>query len=152
MTTLSAFSAELIRLQEKHAALAAEIKRALDMGIPIEHIRGCMIDDPNTRQAQSAAADAVEALTVTGPVLDQTEGPQDKRGSEPWPTYESGSEPDQPEHYIESLIGTRVHQALEAMGFEALGESDEITVTVRPTGVIVETEEKDDQEGEDDGS
>jgi hypothetical protein len=77
MTTLNAFTAELVRLQEKYEDLVAEIKRAKDMGIEDAHIRGCLIDDPNTRRAQQLAGDVVEAHTVTGPVLEQT--------GEPWP-------------------------------------------------------------------
>lgn len=98
---MKAVAAQLARIQHRAADLEAEIEAALSVGVPMSSVRRALLDarEQSRFSAKIATADHVDALT--GPVVEQTEGPQ-----------------------ASALPGTELHRALEAIG-ELDDERDE---------------------------
>lgn len=99
------------------------VEMALDAGVSLGEVRRWLLEEQNRNRAEVLADQATDELTLAGPVVEQTDGPQT-------PAVDAFGPDD-----FEQLIGTRVHAALEAMDFKIPEPGDEVTVKIRASGV-----------------
>lgn len=102
------------------------IETALDAGLTLGEVRRWLLEGQNRARADVLADQETDLVTLAGPIVEQTEGPQ--RVTEPLDSELTTEE-------FEQLVGTRIHQALEAMNFQVPQPGEEVTVKIRTSGV-----------------